>query len=74
MLGVKIDFITIFILNKKVDAILKDVSVAEIIFNVKILFKGYHLSVFQKLRHSATCNQAKSCIKHGPISLNENLP
>ena len=29
------------------------------------LFKDYHLSVFQKLRPSNTCNQVKSCTKHG---------
>ena len=28
-------------------------------------FKDYHLSAFQKLRHSDTCNQVKSCTKHG---------
>ena len=27
--------------------------------------KDYHLSVFQKLRHSDTCNQVKSCTKDG---------
>ena len=29
------------------------------------LSKDYHLSVFQKLRHSNTWNQVKSCLKHG---------
>ena len=28
-------------------------------------FKNYHLSVFQKWQHSNTCNQVKSCTKHG---------
>ena len=28
-------------------------------------FKDYHLSLFQKLRRSDTCNQVKSCTKHG---------
>ena len=28
-------------------------------------FKDYHLSVFQKLRHSDTCKQVESCTKHG---------
>ena len=27
--------------------------------------KDYHLSVLQKLRNSDTCNQVKSCTKHG---------
>ena len=29
--------------------------------------KDYHLSVFQKLRHSDTCNQVKSCTKHSRL-------
>ena len=40
----------------------------ELSFNAKLYqFKdwAYHLSVFQKLRHSDTCNRVKSCTKHG---------
>ena len=35
------------------------------LFDAKILIKHYHLSVFQKLQHSDTCSQVKSCTKHG---------
>ena len=41
---------------QRVDTILKDLSVAEIIFNAKLKFQDYHLSVFQKkIRLSDTC-------------------
>ena len=36
------------------------------LFDAKIYeFNDYYLSVFQKLGHSNTCNQVKSCTKHG---------
>ena len=34
------------------------------LFDVKVL-KDYHLSLLQKLQLSVTCNQVKTCIKHG---------
>ena len=43
--------------SQSVDAILKDVSVTETRLIAKLLIKDYHLSVFQKLRLSDTCNQ-----------------
>ena len=46
---------------QRVDAILEDVSFAAIVFNAK----DYHLSLFQTLWHSDTCNQVKSCTKQG---------
>ena len=50
---------------QNVDAILEDVSETETIFlMLKHLFKDYHISVFQKLRHSDTYSQVKSCTKH----------
>ena len=54
---------------QSVDAILKDVSVTEIIVGVKLLINDYHLSVFQKVRLSDTCNQVKSdTTKHGRLN------
>ena len=44
----------------------EDVSVADYYcLLLNYWFKYYHLSVFQKLRHSDTCNQVKSCTKYG---------
>ena len=37
----------------------------KLLFNAKLSFEDYHLLVFQKLRHSDTCNQVKSCTKPG---------
>ena len=52
--------------KQRVDAILEDVSEDEIFFlMLNYQLKDYHLSALQKLRYFDTCNQVKSCTKHG---------
>ena len=51
---------------QSVDVIFEDVSVTEtIVWCSNSNSKTIIFQVFQKLRHSDTCNQVKSCIKHG---------
>ena len=48
-----------------VNAILEDVSMNKTIVGAKILIQRLSSFIVQKLRHSDTCNQVKSCTKHG---------
>ena len=50
---------------QRVDAILENVPVGEIIFYAKLLIQRLSSFSVQKLRHPDTCNQVKSCTKRG---------
>ena len=56
-------FFLITIFDKELMPFWKMLLWLKLLLNAK--FKDYHLSVFQKLRYSDTCNQVKSCTKHG---------